>query len=118
MRHRPVLAAFLLLQVIGIACLALWQRAPSTLSMPMWGTALILLFPGNFLGGWVVDLLLWRSHMSLVGMGLLSAVLAITINAILWFVVAKTVRIIHAHLFVHSDGRRANPATQPPRLRL
>ena len=83
MRHRPVLAAFLLLQVIGIACLALWQRAPSALGMPMWGTALIVLFPGNFLGGWIVDALLWRSHLSLISMGLLSAVLAVTINAIL-----------------------------------
>ncbi len=118
MRHRPVLAAFLLLQVIGIACLALWQRAPSALGMPMWGTALIVLFPGNFLGGWIVDALLWRSHLSLISMGLLSAVLAVTINAILWFVVAKTVRIIRAHLFFHNGGRRANPATQSPRLRL
>jgi hypothetical protein len=113
-----VLAAFLLVQVIGIACLVLWQRAPSALSMPMWGTALILLFPGNFLGGWIVDSLLWRSHLSLIGMGLLSAALAVIINAILWFVVAKTVWIIYAHLFAHSGSRPANPAPQPPRLRL
>ena len=104
MRLRPVLAAFLLVQVIGIACLALWQHAPSAVSMPMWGTALILLFPGNFLGGWTVDSLLWRSHLSLIGMGLLSAVSAVIINAILWFLVAKAVRIICAHLFVHSGS--------------
>jgi hypothetical protein len=62
---------------------------------------LILLFPGNFLGGWIVDSLLWRSHVSLIGMGLLSAVLAIIINAILWFLVAKTVLVMYAHLFVY-----------------
>jgi hypothetical protein len=117
MRHRPVLVIILIVQLIGIACLALWERAPSVLAMPMWGTALILLFPGNFLGGWLVESLLW-GHLSLIGMGLLSAVLAVIINALLWFLVAKTVQIIYAYLFVHSGSRRAKPATQSRRLRL
>ncbi len=53
------------------------------------GTALILLFPGNFLGGWLVEKLFWQGPLSLVGIGLLSAVAAVAINAILGFVFAK-----------------------------
>ena len=41
MKHRPVVLIFLVVQVIGTGCLALWQHAPSALSMPMWETALI-----------------------------------------------------------------------------
>ena len=98
MKQRPVLVTFLVVQLIGTCCLGLWQRAPSALGMPMWGTALIALFPGNFLGGWIVDTLLWRSRLPLIGMGLLSLLVALVINAIIWFVVAKAVRSIYAYI--------------------
>jgi hypothetical protein len=107
MKQRPVLVIFLVVQLIGTCCLGLWQHAPSALSMPMWGTALIVLFPGNFLGGWIVETLLWRSRLPLIGMGLLSVLVALVINAIIWFVVAKAVRTIYAYLFVHSGTSKA-----------
>jgi len=107
MKQRPVLVTFLVVQLIGTCCLGLWQDAPSALSMPMWGTALIALFPGNFLGGWIVETLLWRSRLPLIGMGLLSVLVALVINAIIWFVVAKAVRSIYAYLFLHSGASKA-----------
>jgi hypothetical protein len=99
MKKRIPLIVFLIVQTIGLACLGLWQHFPSSLGMVMWGTAMILLFPGNFLGGWLVEKLFWQGPLSLVGIGLLSAVAAVAINAILWFVVVKAFRLIF--------GRRA-----------
>lgn len=93
MKKRPVLVIFLIVQLIGILCLALWQRAPSALGAPMWGAALIALFLGNFLGGWIVDSLFWRSHLSLVSMGILSTMLSLVIDSTIWFAVVKAVGV-------------------------
>jgi hypothetical protein len=94
MKKHIVLIVFLAVQLVGLACLALWQYVPSSLGMVMWGTALILLTPGNFLGGWLVVTLFWQGHLSLVGIGLLSAVAAVAINGIIWFAVVKVFRLI------------------------
>jgi len=107
MKRRSVLAIFLVLQLVGTCCLGLRQHVPSALSMPMWGTALIVLFPGNFLGGWIVETLLWRSRLPLIGMGLLSVLAAVVINAVIWLVVAKGARTIYAHLSLRSGISKA-----------
>jgi hypothetical protein len=85
---------FVIVQLVGIACMALWQRFPSALGVAMWGTAMFLMFPGNFLGGWLIEKLFWQGPLSLVGIGVLSVVAAVVINAILWFVVVKVCRSI------------------------
>jgi hypothetical protein len=107
MKKRIVLIVFLAVQFVGLACMALWQHIPSAVGMRMWGTALILLFPGNFLGGWLVEKLFWHGPLSLVGIGLLSAVAAVAINAILWFVVVKVFRL----MFGRRSGASASRTT-------
>jgi hypothetical protein len=99
MKKRIVLIVFLVVQIIGITCMVLCDFAPNTLGPPMWVTALIFLFPGNLLGGWGIETLSWRTHLSLTEIGLLSAVAAIAINALIWFVVVKTVRGLYFRLF-------------------
>ena len=108
MKKRIVLIVFLVVQFVGLACLALWQHVPSAVGMGMWGTALILMFPGNFLGGWLIEKLFWQGPLSLTGIGILSAVAAVVINAILWFVVVKVLRLIF--------GRRPGTARPSPSL--
>jgi hypothetical protein len=94
MKNRKVLVVFLVVQFVGIACLALWPHAPSAMGIPMWGTALILLCPGNFLGGWLIQSLLWRGPLGLVALGLLSALTAVVINGIIWFAIVKLFRLV------------------------
>jgi hypothetical protein len=94
MKKRFVLIIFLAVQIVGLACLALWQNVSPSLGIGMWGTSLILLFPGNFLGGWLVEKLFWHGPLSLTAIGWLSAVLAVIINALLWFLVGRIFRLI------------------------
>ena len=91
---RKAWVVFLIVQLVGIACMGLWQRFPSVLGVGMWGTALILMFPGNFLGGWLIEKLFWQGPLSLTGIGLLSAAATVVINGILWFIVVKAFRLI------------------------
>jgi hypothetical protein len=103
MTKHPVLALFLAVQFVGISCLALWERVPSAMGVPMWGTALILLFPGNFLGGWLVPSVFWQHGLSLTTIGLLSLVAALAINAIIWLAATKAVGLASRRLRSSSD---------------
>ena len=103
MTKHPVLTLFLAVQLVGISCLTLWERAPSAIGVPMWGTALILLFPGNFLGGWLVQSLFWQHGLSLTMIGLLSLVSALAINAVLWLAVTKGTGLASRRLRSSSD---------------
>jgi asparagine N-glycosylation enzyme membrane subunit Stt3 len=94
MKKHIVLTVFLVVQFVGLACMGSWQHVPSSLGIVMWGSALIEMFPGNFLGGWLIESLFWQGHLSLVGIGLLSAVAAVVINGLIWFAVVKVFRLI------------------------
>lgn len=89
---------FAMVQSIGIACSWLWQHAPADIGVALWGTTLVLLIPGNFLASWMVERLFWRSGLSLASLGILSTLLLFTINALLWFALAKAFRHIRARL--------------------
>ena len=106
MKRHPILAVFLAVQFVGISCLTLWEHVPSAIGAPMWGTAMILLFPGNFLGGWVVEALFWQKGFSLTAIGALLLIVALTINAIIWFVVVKATGAIRRSFFL----RNAKPS--------
>ena len=86
--------SFFAVQVIGLTCTLLWQHVSSSMGMAMWGTSILLLFPGNFLGSWAVERLFWRSHVPLLGSDLLTIVAVVAANAILWFVVVKACQSI------------------------
>jgi hypothetical protein len=91
MWRRTVVLIFAATQVVGTVCSWLWQHVDSTIGVPMWGVALVLLVPGNFIGSWVSESLLWRSGLSLPAMGVVSTLLALLINAIVWYAVIRLI---------------------------
>lgn len=114
MRLRGWIIVFLSVQLLGIACSWLWDHPASAASSLLWGTALVALFPGNLLSAWIVEKLFWQSHLSLVSMGIISTVLLVVINAIIWLVVVKALQVIHARLSTRS-GVPAPPSPKPTR---
>ena|ERR1022692_2227370 len=112
--RRWIIVFFSAVQLLGIACSWLWDHPASAVSSLLWGTALVTLFPGNLLGAWIVEKLFWQSHLSLVSMGIISTVLLVVINAIIWLVVAKVLLVIHARLSTRS-GVPAPPSPKPTR---
>lgn len=97
MKNRRLLAVFLVVQFIGISCLSLWQHAPSAVSMPMWGAAVILLFPGNFIGGFLVEKMFWQTGLSLLELSVLSTLLQFLINAAIWFGAMKGLKVLYVY---------------------
>jgi hypothetical protein len=110
MRLRAWVIVFVVVQVLGIACSWFWNHPTSGISSLLWGTALVVLFPGNILSAWAVEALLWKSHLSLPLMGFISTVLTVTINAVVWWVVVKGTQAVHARFGSHS-----NVQTRPSR---
>jgi hypothetical protein len=110
MRKRPLLTLFLIVQLVGISCLALWPHAPSSVSMPMWGTALIALFPGNFIGGFLAEKLFWQKGLSLSGLSVLAMLLQFLINAAIWFAVVKGVKVLYGYFSRRSSVVGVNAA--------
>lgn len=93
-----VIVAFLIVQLIGVACSWNWQQqASSSVSVALWSVALVLLFPGNFLAAWITETLFWKTGLSLFGMGLLTSLLLVLINGLLWFSVAKVLKSTKFH---------------------
>lgn len=60
----------------------------------MWGTALITLFPGNFVSGVLVDKLFWKSTLTAVEMSVVDVPVELAINASVWFLCAKLLRLV------------------------
>ena len=94
-RYRDI-SVFVLVQAIGLAASWIWQHASGDLSVALWSVALVLLIPGNFLAAWVVESSLWHSGLSLMGMGILSTVLLVAINALVWIAFVKMFRVIRS----------------------
>lgn len=90
-------------QVLGTVCSWLWPHVDSTIGVPMWGTGLVLLAPGNFVGYWIVESLLWRKGLSLPWLDFVATFLALVINAIVWYAVIQLIGRVAA--------RRQKPAS-------
>jgi hypothetical protein len=91
-----IITVFMLVQTIGIACSWLWQHATPQLGVLLWGTALVLLVPGNFLAPWIIEGTMWNSGLSLKSMGILATMLLFAINALVWFGLARTIGLVRA----------------------
>jgi hypothetical protein len=96
MTSRIWMTVFVLVQSMGIACSWLWPHVPANIGAALWGTALVLLIPGNFLATWIVERSFWRSGLSLASMGTLSTLILFAMNALLWFVLVKAFRHVRA----------------------
>lgn len=55
------------------------------------------LLPGNLLGTWSVQSMLWQSHLTLGAMSAITTVLCIGINAVVWFGVMKGLKVLHVY---------------------
>jgi hypothetical protein len=103
MKIGKVAIAFVVVQLVGIACSWFSQHPYSAASSFLWGTGLLALLPGNLLGTWAVESLFWRSGLTLGIMSVVGLALAVAINAVVWFVVVKVFRSI----FRRRPGARA-----------
>ena len=101
--------AFVIVQSIGTACSWLWKYAPGDISVVLWGTSLVLLVPGNFLASWMVENSFWRSGLSLTSMAVLSSLLLLVINTLLWLALLKAFRWIRARRNASASGYGAGP---------
>jgi hypothetical protein len=106
MKIGKVAIAFVVVQLVGIACSWFWQHPYSAASSFLWGTGLLALLPGNLLGTWAVESLFWSSGLTLGIMSVVGLALAVAINAVVWFVVVKVFRSI----FRRRPGARPSQA--------
>lgn len=91
---RRIWVAFAAVQLLGLLCFWTWGFVNSQVGAGMWGTALITLFPGNFISGVVVDKLLWKSALTAVQMSVIGVPLEIVTNAVVWFLCVRLLRFI------------------------
>jgi hypothetical protein len=104
-------AIFGVVQVVGLVC-AWLQHPPSAGSAFLWGAGFVLLFPGDLLSAWMMEKLLWHSHLSMATMNAISAALMVVINAVIWWLVLKAVKVIRARLFTHSGVPTSSAPTR------
>ena len=62
------------------------------------GLGWLTLLPGNLLGTWAVQSLLWQSHLTLGAMTLIATALCVGINAAVWFLVIKGIKVLRLSL--------------------
>ena len=90
--RKILIALYCLTQAIGVACLLLSEPFGSAV---MWGTSYVLLFPGNELGGSLVEKLFWnRGNVTLGQIGAMEIVAAVMINAVPWLALYAALRLV------------------------
>jgi hypothetical protein len=90
---------FVVVQLIGLVSMFTWQAAPRAVASPIWGTAIVALFPGNFLSAILIDKLFWQSQLSQTAMVAAEIPLLIAINAALWFGLNRTAQWLFRQRF-------------------
>jgi hypothetical protein len=94
---RPATISFAVLQLVGLVCMFTWQSAPLAIASLIWGTAVVTLFPGNFISTILIEKLFWtglrQSNMLAAGIPLLIAV-----NGALWCGFTRAIRLFRRRL--------------------
>ena len=81
--------AYAAFQVLGEICHWSWPSTQSALGPVLWGGAFFLLLPGNFVGGYLIEKVFWRSGLTLLQMQLLQVPFALGINLAVWALGAR-----------------------------
>ena len=102
MKNRTVVIAFVVVQLVGIASSWFWEHPYSAASSFLWGVGLFTLLPGNLLGTWSVQSMLWQSHLTLGAMSAITAVLCVGINAVVWFGAMKGLKVLYVYFLRRS----------------
>jgi hypothetical protein len=58
----------------------------------LWGTAFIVLFPGNLTAALLIEKLFWNTGLSLRAISIIEIPFLVGFNAALWFVVVGTIK--------------------------
>jgi hypothetical protein len=101
LKKRPLIIAFVVVQILGMLCSWFSHHPYSTASALLWSTGFVALFPGNMLGSLLVEKLFWESHLPPSATDLLTVVLVVAINAILWFAVVRILTLIFGPQLVY-----------------
>lgn len=102
--RRRIILLFALLQAVGVTCSWLCPEVPSRIGMPMLVVGVFVLMPGNLLGSWVTESLLWNAGLSLVRLEVVSTLLALVANAAAWTAVVKIASAVFARRRTAKDG--------------
>lgn len=95
---RRWVVTFSIVQLVGIACSWFSEHPYSAASSFLSGLGWLTLFPGNLLGTWAVQSLLWQSKLTLGAMTLIATALCVGINAAVWFLVIKGIKVLRIYL--------------------
>jgi hypothetical protein len=91
--RRRVLAVFALWQAFGAVGAVFWEWAGSS---ALWAVGFVLLLPGN-LAAPFIESLLWESPLSLRVTSVISLIVAIAINFVMWCAIAWMMRRYQMH---------------------
>ena len=89
---RRSVVIFSMVQLLGIASSWFWEHPYSVFSSFLWGVSFFALLPGNLLGPWAVQSLLWQKGLTLGTLSVIAIVLCVGINAVFWFLVVAVCR--------------------------
>lgn len=81
-------------QCIGLICMLTWNLSASGIRSIIWGIGLVALIPGNFLAAMTVQRLFWQANLSNTSLSAIQALLAVAINAIVWFIAFRAIRAL------------------------
>lgn len=76
---------FIIVQIIGEIFYWIWPLIPAPVGMWFWGTQVVLLFPGNFASGEIVEAIFWNK-ITLTQMSIIEIPVTLAINALLWII--------------------------------
>lgn len=107
---RSVAALFTGMQLAGLVCMLSWSSTPPPIASFIWGTSVVILFPGDLLSTILIEKLFWRTGLSSTAMLVAEISVLIALNAVLWFGLFRVMR-----RFFPSGLSRANRI--PSRIR-
>ena len=103
--NRKAWIIFAVVQCLGELCFWTWGYiATSALGLFLWGTALVTLFPGNILSAVGLEKMLWGSRVGLIAMQVIEIPIEIAINAAVWWLFAKLLRLLFKRVQAHSHA--------------
>jgi hypothetical protein len=83
--------------------LALGAGSLSAVGPTLWVIGTLLLLPGDFMGAFIVEKMLWKSGLTMAQLTILQVPMSLAINAAFWFLCAKLLSLFVAHPSSQSD---------------
>ena len=91
--NKKAWTAFIIAQIAGEICFWSWEHISPPVGMLLWGAALVLLFPGNFLSAAIIEPVFW-GKLSLIQLAVLEVPLEIPINFVVWFISMAVLKVV------------------------